>query len=68
MHPDNIRDGLVEAAGRRSAADRQRASAMADIARWVDAGHEAGLAIAEMARLVGMTRPTIYAILDADET
>ena len=64
---DDIRRGLTEAASRRVEADRARASAMVDIATWVHAGHEAGIPIAEMARLVGMTRPTIYAILD-DET
>lgn len=62
-HPDTVREALAEAGERRSTAERDRASAMVDTETWLRRGHEIGLPIAEMARITGLTRPTIYALL-----
>lgn len=59
---DDCRDGLREACARRTLAEALRADAMADIATWAAAGQHAGLAIAEIARLGGVTRQTVYTL------
>lgn len=65
-HPDDVREGLREATERRCAAEKTRADAMLDIAAWVIAGYEAEVTIAEMSRITGLTRQTIYDILERE--
>lgn len=65
-HPDDIRRGLTEAGGRLAAADRDRRAAIIDIADWLQRGRTAGVEVAQMARLAGITRRTAYALLDRD--
>jgi DNA-binding transcriptional ArsR family regulator len=65
--PDSARQGIAEAAARRALADRLRAEAMLDLADWLRAGHDAGLTVAEMARIAGLSRPTVYALLREPE-
>jgi predicted transcriptional regulator len=62
-HPDDVRQGLREARQRRSDAERARAEAMADTAAWLIAGDETQLSVSELARLSGLTRRTVYALL-----
>lgn len=70
-HPDDVREGLREATERRCAAEKARADAMLDIAAWIVAGYETDgmegpVTIAEMSRLTGLTRQTIYDILERE--
>ena len=67
--PDSARQGIAEAGARRALAERLRAEAMIDLADWVRAGRGVGLTISEMARLAGVTRVTVYAMLgeEADQ-
>lgn len=57
------RAGLIAAGAKRAQAETLRAQAMAELAIWVRAGKEQGLPIAEIARLAGLTRQTVYTIL-----
>jgi hypothetical protein len=59
-HPDDVREGLREAAQRKSDAELARADAMLDIGAWLLAGEESGLTVTELARLAGVTRQTVY--------
>lgn len=63
-HPEDVREGLTETKRRRAAAERDRAEAMADTREWLAAGHEAGLTVTELAALAGLTRRTVYTVLD----
>jgi transcriptional regulator of acetoin/glycerol metabolism len=58
---DDIRAALTEAGERRAEARRAQQDAMIDIADW-RRGHRI-LSVAEMARLSGVTRETIYRTL-----
>jgi AcrR family transcriptional regulator len=62
MTPDDCRAGLSEARVRRNRAEAERAHAMCDLAEWVRRS-EGVLTVAEMARLAGVARGTIYALL-----
>jgi pyocin large subunit-like protein len=66
--PDSARQGIAEAGARRALAEHLRAEAMIDLADWVRAGREVGLTISEMARLAGVTRVTVYAMLGEQES
>jgi len=50
---------------RRAEGERIRAEAMVDLAVWAHRAVGAGVDKSEIARLAGVTRPTVYAILDA---
>jgi len=50
---------------RRAEGERIRAEAMVDLAVWAHRAVAAGVGKSEIARLAGVTRPTVYAILDA---
>lgn len=65
---DDARTGLREAGVRRAAAKRDRAEAMRDIADWAQRGLAAGLPVAEMARLAGVTRQTVYTLTGRPDT
>lgn len=65
LHPESIETGLIEAGGRRALAERLRADAMADLAAWLAAARRDGMPIARIARLAGVTRPTVYALTDS---
>lgn len=62
-HPDDIAKGLRAAAVRRADAEQGRAAAMADTVAWLLAGHEMQLSVTRLARLSGLTRKSVYAIL-----
>lgn len=64
LRQDEARAALGEAGERRSEAERLRAAAMLDTETWVRRGRDAGLSISEMARITGLTRVSIYALLD----
>ena len=64
MHPDDARATLTEVGERRSYHERGRAEVMLDTRDAVADGIEAGLTITEIAALTGLTRPTIYKLLD----
>lgn len=59
----DVRADLAEVGSRRAAAEQARASAMADLVQLVRRGHDEGVPVAEMARLAGVTRVTVYALL-----
>jgi len=63
VEPDTIRQELQWCSDRRAAGERIRAEAMHDLAGWLQHGKRAGLDIKEMARLAGVTRQTVYALL-----
>lgn len=63
--PENTRVGLVESGARRQLAKRLGADASMDAAAWTRVAYQAGLSVAEIARLAGATRATVYAWLDA---
>lgn len=67
LTPDHCREGLREAGLRRHVADRLRADAMADLADWMRAAREAGIAISEIAELAGATRQTVYTLTQEQE-
>lgn len=55
----------LEAIGeRRAAGERIRGEAMLDLASWAAAGRDSGLTIAAIARCAGVSRVTVYALLD----
>lgn len=60
---DDCRAGLAEASVRRQVAEALRADAMLDLTDWIRAAHAHGIAIAEIARLAGVTRQTVYTLL-----
>lgn len=64
MHPDDARRALTEIRGRLTDAGRAHADAMLDLAAWAARADEAGVPRAEIARLAGVSRTTVYAILD----
>jgi len=66
MSADDARSALAEIGERRAAGERIRANAMLDLERWAPAALDAGLTRVEIARLAGVSRTTVYAILDAD--
>jgi hypothetical protein len=61
---ESIEVGLVEAGTRRALAEALLTDAMIDIGDWVRAADTAGLPRARIARLAGVSRPTVYAALD----
>lgn len=61
---DDIRSCLEEAGERRAQADQARDEAMHDIHRLLCEGLDAELSISEMARLAGISRQTVYDLLD----
>lgn len=64
MTPDEAAARL-EAIGKRiREADAQRAAAMQDLVELAPAAREAGLPIRQIAMLGGVTRPTIYKLLE----
>lgn len=63
IHPEDIMAGLREAGLRRAQAERDRAEAMLDITSWAVKAQDAGLSIADVARIAGVTRPTVYALI-----
>lgn len=61
--PDSCRKGLREASARRALADRLRDEAISDLADWSRASRKQGLTVTEIAEIIGVTRPTVYALL-----
>lgn len=66
VDPDDARQALTRIGERRAAGERIRAEAMLDLARWAPAAQAAGVSVAEIARLAGVTRVTVYATLARD--
>ncbi|MGH2761397.1 MAG: helix-turn-helix domain-containing protein [Thermoleophilaceae bacterium] len=60
MNTTACRDGLRKAGAQRADAERRRAKTMADLADWTRAAAEQGISIVEIAKLSGVSRPTIY--------
>jgi hypothetical protein len=59
----DVRARLVLAARARFRAEEDRRAAMLETARWLVAGHAEGIPVAELARLAGVTRQTVYDVL-----
>lgn len=57
-------DRLREAGARREAAEQARAEAMDDIRRLAMEAKQAGVPVAHIAEAAGVTRPTVYALLE----
>lgn len=68
VHPDDARQTLAQIGERRAAGERVRAEAMRDLERWAPAAVEAGVTRVEIARLAGVSRTTVYAILDGPDS
>lgn len=64
VHVDDARRALTLVGERRAAGERIRAEAMVDLAAWARAAIAAGVTVAEVARLAGVSRVTVYALLD----
>lgn len=64
---DELRARLADAGARKAAAVEEHERAIADIAAAVREGQAAGLQIKEMAELAGVSRTTVYALLDDDQ-
>jgi len=62
---EGVRSELSRIGVRRAEGERIRAEAMVDLAVWAHRAVGAGVDKSEIARLAGVTRPTVYAILDA---
>jgi hypothetical protein len=60
LHPEAIETGLIEAGGRRALAERLRADAMVDLVAWMAVARKRKMPIAQIARLAGVTRQTVY--------
>lgn len=58
---DEIADGLELAGARRQLAEELRAEAMTEVDEWIEVAIDAGMPIAQIARLAGISRETIYA-------
>ena len=63
MTPDEIRDGLRNAAVRREQADRDKAEATEDLRRWLREAGPTNISHAEAARLAGLSRNGAYQLL-----
>lgn len=61
---NDLRAELAKAGRLREEAETARAETLDRIGRLVRVGAERGLPVAEMARLVGVSRTTVYAMLD----
>lgn len=59
----DVRADLGEVGSRRAAAEAARAEAMDDLTRLVRTAVDDGVPVAEVARLAGVTRATVYALL-----
>ncbi len=64
LHPDSIAEGLALAGAQRELAGILRAEAMADLAAWIAAADRHGMPRAAIARTAGVSRTTVYAVLD----
>jgi hypothetical protein len=62
VHPESVVGALDGIRQRREAGESIRAEAMVDLAAWLPAARDAGLAITEIARLSGVSRQTVYAL------
>lgn len=62
---DRAAEQLKAAGERLAAADAARATALVDVRKAVRAAHGT-LPIAEIARLAGISRPTVYSMLEND--
>jgi hypothetical protein len=66
-HPDDVREGLREAAERRSLARRDEQDALLDIGDWLVAAQEidvsGDLTFSEAIRVAGVSRRTAYALV-----
>lgn len=65
VDPATARAELEAIGERRAAGEHVRAAAMLDLEQWAAAALEAGLTRVEIARLAGVSRTTVYAILAA---
>jgi predicted HTH domain antitoxin len=65
-HPDDVRQGLQDAAERRSEARRAEQDALLDLATWLVAAYEVDngdLSFSEAIKLAGVSRRTAYEML-----
>lgn len=60
VHPEDARAALGEIGQVRAAGERIRAEAMLGLAAWAGPARRAGISVAEIARLAGVTRVTVY--------
>lgn len=60
-----LRGDLLEAAYRRATGETVRDAAMRDLRELIPRAHRDGMPVAEIARLAGVTRQTVYTILAA---
>lgn len=60
--PDTVRERLADIGTRRARGEATSRQAMDDLAGTIEPAIAAGLTIAEIARLAGVTRQTIYTI------
>lgn len=64
---EGVEVGLVEAGTAIAVTGRLRANLMALVAEWVLAADEMGVSRVRIARLSGLSRTTVYALLDGRE-
>ncbi len=55
--------GIRNAARRRDRADKSRRAARDDLKRYCQEAQKAGVSITEIARVAGLSRPSVYALL-----
>lgn len=62
-HPDDCREGLLEAASRRADASRAKADATIDLADWAIRARAAGIPMTEIAGHACVTRKAVYDLI-----
>lgn len=63
VQSSDVLAALADCARRRAGADTARQAATDDLAVWLRAGRDRGVAITTMAEAAGVTRVTVYALL-----
>lgn len=62
-HPDDCREGLLNAASRRADARKAEQAAIIDLADWAIRAREAGIPMTEIAQQSALSRKAVYDLI-----